>query len=62
MNEILKSPRAVWETYARDGKFAYQWSPDAARAVWHPRLTCPFGGRAPLEWRLSAGQDDARGF
>ncbi|MFY0634968.1 MAG: OB-fold domain-containing protein [Vannielia sp.] len=56
MNEIEQSPRAAWEAHARDGKLAYQWSPDAGRAVWQPRLLCPFGGRAPLEWRVSAGR------
>lgn len=56
MTEIETSPRAAWEAYARDGKLAYQWSPDAGRAVWSPRVLCPFGGRAPLEWRVSAGR------
>lgn len=56
MNEIEQSPRAAWESEARAGRLAYQWSPDAGRAVWPPRLYCPFGGRAPLEWRTSAGR------
>lgn len=56
MTEIETSPRAAWEAYAREGQLAYQWSPDAKRAVWAPRVLCPFGGRAPLEWRISAGR------
>lgn len=56
MNEIDQSPRAAWETHARDGKLAYQWSPDADRAVYPPRVVCPFGGRVPLEWRASEGR------
>ncbi|MFN3143857.1 MAG: Zn-ribbon domain-containing OB-fold protein [Paracoccaceae bacterium] len=56
MTWIEQSPRAVWEAHARDGRLAYQWSPDAGRAVWQPRVVCPFGGAAQLEWRVSAGR------
>lgn len=56
MTRIEQSPRAVWEAHARDGRLAYQWSPDAGRAVWQPRVVCPFGGVAQLEWRISEGR------
>lgn len=56
MTRIEQSPRALWEAHAREGRLAYQWSPDAGRAVWQPRVVCPFGGTAPLEWRVSAGR------
>lgn len=56
MNEIERSPRAIYEDHARNHRLAYQFSPDAGRAVFYPRLTCPFGGKAALEWRISAGR------
>lgn len=56
MNSITASPRAIWQDHARKGELAYQWSPDARRPVFYPRLVCPHGGMAPLEWRVSAGK------
>lgn len=55
VTEIEQSPLAVWQQYARDKQLAYQWSPDFERAVYFPRLVCPYGGRMPLEWRVSNG-------
>src|SRR5207253_8430621 len=37
------------------GELAYQWSPEASRAVFYPRVICPFSGSDRLEWRVSAG-------
>lgn len=37
------------------GVLAYQYSPNAKRAVFYPRLVCPFSGSDKLEWRESAG-------
>jgi len=34
---------------------AYQWSPQANKAVFYPRVICPFTGSDRLEWRVSAG-------
>jgi uncharacterized OB-fold protein len=34
---------------------AYQWSPEAQKAVFYPRVLCPFTGSNRLEWRVSAG-------
>lgn len=56
MNTIERSPLAQWQDYLREGKLAFQYSPDAGRAVFYPRLHCPFGGTAPLEWRVSEGR------
>lgn len=55
MNKIDRSPLAIWQDHLRAGKLAYQFSPDTGRAVFYPRMFCPFGGKAPLEWRSSAG-------
>lgn len=55
MNRITVSPLVAWQDHLRAGQLAYQFSPDAGRAVFYPRLVCPFGGKAALEWRISAG-------
>jgi len=56
MNTIEASPLQQWQDHLRAGQLAYQFSPDTGRAVFYPRLVCPHGGLAPLEWRISAGQ------
>lgn len=55
MNRIDVSPLVAWQDHLKAGKLAYQFSPDADRAVFYPRLVCPYGGKAALEWRFSAG-------
>ncbi len=55
MDEIERSPLAIWQAYLKKGQLSYQWSPDAKRAVFHPRVACPYGGQRRLEWRVSAG-------
>src|SRR5437763_15125537 len=52
MNE---SPLAVYQAHLEKGELAYQWSPEADRAVFYPRVICPFTGSDRLEWRVSAG-------
>src|SRR4249919_3660257 len=37
------------------GELAYQYSPAAGRAVFFPRVLCPFTGSDRLEWRISKG-------
>ena len=55
MQQIEPSPLAVYETHLDQGELAYQWSPEANRAVFYPRVLCPFTGSDRLEWRLSQG-------
>lgn len=54
-NTIEVSLLRQWQDYLRSGELAYQFSPDAGRAVFYPRMVCPFGGKTPLEWRVSKG-------
>jgi hypothetical protein len=49
------SPLAVYQSYLDKGELAYQWSPAAARAVFYPRLVCPYSGSTQLEWRVASG-------
>ena len=49
------SPLAVYQSYLDKGELAYQWSPAAGRAVFYPRLVCPYSGSTNLEWRIASG-------
>jgi len=49
------SPLAVYQSYLDKGELAYQWSPAAGRAVFYPRLVCPYSGSTDLEWRVASG-------
>lgn len=49
------SPLAIYLNHLARGELAYQYSPKARRAVFYPRLVCPFTGSGELEWRISAG-------
>jgi len=49
------SPLAVYQSYLDKGELAYQWSPAAGRAVFYPRLVCPYSGSTDLEWRIASG-------
>lgn len=55
MERLAASPLAIYQGYLEKGELAYQWSPEAQRAVFYPRVICPFTGSELLEWRVSAG-------
>ncbi len=55
MGRIEESPLTIYQAHLEKGELAYQWSRDANRAVFYPRIICPFTGSDRLEWRLSAG-------
>jgi len=50
-----RSPLAVYQAHLEKGELAYQWSPEAQKAVFYPRVICPYTGSDRLEWRISAG-------
>lgn len=52
---LAESPLATYQRHLRAGQLAYQYSPDAGRAVFFPRLVCPFSGNSELQWRISQG-------
>ena len=59
------SPLATYLSHLEKGELAYQFSPAANRAVFFPRVLCPFTGSDKLEWRVSKGlgtvlRDDRR--
>jgi|SRR5690606_22901131 uncharacterized OB-fold protein len=49
------APYARYVQHLRAGELAYQFSPVAGRAVFFPRVRCPWSGQDCLEWRISAG-------
>ena len=51
----LQPPLAVYEQHLREGRLAYQFSRVANRAVFQPRIACPWTGSTDLEWRISKG-------
>jgi uncharacterized OB-fold protein len=55
MERISQTPLAVYQQHLDNGELAYQWSPEANRAVFYPRVICPHTGSDRLEWRVSAG-------
>lgn len=50
-----QSPLAIYQSHLDRGELAYQWSPAAERAVFYPRVVCPFSGSTALEWRVASG-------
>ena len=50
------SPLATYVAHLEKGELAYQFSSAANRAVFFPRLLCPYTGSDQLEWRVSAGR------
>jgi uncharacterized OB-fold protein len=55
MERIAESPLATYQAHLDKGELAYQWSPEAGKAVFYPRVACPFTGSDRPEWRVSTG-------
>jgi uncharacterized OB-fold protein len=55
MPSQTQSPLKTYLDHLERGELAYQFSPTANRAVFYPRVLCPFTGSDRLEWRVSAG-------
>ena len=50
-----QSPLNTYLAHLENGELAYQFSPGAGKAVFYPRVLCPFTGSSKLEWRVSKG-------
>jgi len=50
-----EAPYARYLQHLRAGELAYQFSPVADRAVFFPRVRCPYSGQDCLQWRISKG-------
>jgi uncharacterized protein len=55
MTEPARSLLQIYQDHLKSGELAYQYSIAANRAVFYPRLVCPFTGDERLEWRVSTG-------
>src|SRR5262249_19269809 len=55
MPSNLDAPLKTYLGHLARGELAYQFSPEAGRAVFYPRILCPFTGSDRLEWRISKG-------
>src|SRR5262245_24394354 len=49
------SPLKTYIDHLEHGELAYQFSPEAGKAVFYPRIVWPFTGSERLEWRVSQG-------
>ena len=49
------SPLKTYIDHLERGELAYQFSLEAGKAVFYPRVICPFTGSERLEWRVSQG-------
>jgi glutathionyl-hydroquinone reductase len=49
------APLKTYLDHLARGELAYQFSPEAGRAVFYPRMLCPFTGSDRLEWRICKG-------
>jgi uncharacterized OB-fold protein len=56
MPNATTSPLATYISHLEKGELAYQFSPAANRAVFFPRIVCPYTGSETLEWRVSKGR------
>jgi len=50
-----QSPLNTYLAHLEKGELAYQFSPEAGKPVFYPRVLCPFTGSGKLEWRVSKG-------
>ena len=60
MERMAESPLAIYQAHLDKGELAYQWSPEAQKVVFYPRVICPFTGSDRLEWRVGSGRRFAR--
>lgn len=50
------APTETYATYLREGRLAFQHCTSCGRAVFYPRVLCPYCGSTSLEWRESSGR------
>ena len=58
IEKVSDSPLGIYRAHLSQHQLAYQFSPAAGKAVFFPRLVCPFTGSTQLEWRVSAGRGE----
>ena len=56
MQTQTPSPLKTYTDHLERGELAYQFSPAANRAVFYPRVLCPFCHAADIEWFQATGR------
>jgi len=55
MSDQKESPLNTYLDHLGKNELAYQFSPEAGRPVFYPRVLCPYTGSDKLDWRISKG-------
>ena len=55
---LEEPPAATYRRYLEEGKLAFQRCEPCGRAVFYPRVLCPFCGGDDLRWEESAGRGE----
>jgi uncharacterized OB-fold protein len=50
------APTETYRMYLGEGRLAFQYCTGCGRAVFYPRVLCPYCGSTALEWRESSGR------
>ena len=56
LERATQAPLAIYQAGLREGRLPYQYSLDAGRAFFPPRIVCPYSASDRFEWRTSAGR------
>ncbi len=51
-----KPPAEVYRRYLEEGKLGFQRCQGCGKAIFYPRISCPFCGSAFLLWETSSGR------
>lgn len=49
------APTETYRMYLGEGRLVFQYCTGCGRAVFYPRVLCPYCGSTSLEWRESSG-------
>ena len=55
MERMTQSPLAIYQAHLERANWPISGAREAGRAVFYPRVICPYTGSDRLEWRVSAG-------
>jgi hypothetical protein len=52
---VTQAPMVTYQEYLDRGELGYQFSLAAEKAIFYPRVVCPYTGTTDFEWRVSEG-------
>ena len=59
---MTKAPLTVYHDGLRNGLLVYQYSLEAGKAFFPPRVVCPYSASDRFEWRESSGRGTVYSF